>query len=298
VIGRSPHDELHGWRRRRIVAAAVLAALALLGCAAGRPAPHPDAAAPAGGQAADCRAAGDHRIEDSWVHVPAVAPRRPALVVLFHGVGDRAEPFARFTGLARLADRRRFVLAAPDLRPGRTIWQLNRRGGLDDVARARRLLDRVQALACTDPARVYLTGFSNGAGFATRLACELAPRVAAVVAVSGSYRATDACPARGPRVALMEIHGDADPYFATVPRLLGMWRARDRCAARAGVTHPRPGVTRTGWRGCAVERVVLRGTRHVWAGARATPADPTGFRATDAAWAFLSRRHRCGAGVC
>jgi polyhydroxybutyrate depolymerase len=232
------------------------------------------------------------------VHVPAGAPGRPPLLVVFHGVGARADPFARFTGLARLADRRGLVLAAPELRSGRSTWQLNRRSGGDDVARMRRLLDRVQALACTDPARVYVTGFSNGAGFATRLGCELAPLVAAVVAVAGSYRATDACPARGPRVALLEVHGDVDPYFATVPRLLGMWRARDRCPPRAVVTHPRPGVTRTVWRGCPVERVVLRGTRHVWPGARASPADPTGFRATEAAWAFLSRRHRCGTNVC
>jgi polyhydroxybutyrate depolymerase len=282
---------------RRRVAAAALAALALVGCGAAHPATRPRAVAP-GGRVAGCPAIGDHRIEGTWVHVPAGAPAKSALVVLFHGVGDRAEPFARFTGLARLADRRQVVLAAPELRPGRSTWQLNRRSGGDDVARMRRLLDRVQALACIDPARVYLTGFSNGAGFATRLACELAPRVAAVVAVAGSYRATDACPARGPRVALMEVHGDVDPYFATVPRLLGMWRVRDGCSPRPAVTHPRPGVTRTAWRGCPVERVVLRATRHVWPGARATPADPTGFRATDAAWTFLSPRRRCTTNVC
>jgi polyhydroxybutyrate depolymerase len=190
------------------------------------------------------------------------------------------------------------VLAAPEQPAGRSTWQLSRRSGGDDVARTRRLLDRLQALDCTDPARVYVAGFSNGAGFATRLACELAPRVAAVVAVAGSYLATDACPARGPRVALMEIHGDADPYFGTVPRLLGLWRTRDRCQGRAVVTHPRPGATRTAWRGCAVERVVLRGTRHLWPGAPAREANPTGFRATDAAWAFLSPRRRCGTDVC
>jgi polyhydroxybutyrate depolymerase len=280
---------------RRGIAAAALAALVLLGCGAARPAARARAGAPA---PCSGSAAGNHWIEGSWVHVPAGMHGRPALLVFFHGVSDRAEPFARFIGLVRLADRRRVVLAAPELRAGRSTWELNRRRGDEDVARMRRLVDRVQALACTDPARVYLTGFSNGAGFATRVACDLAPQVAAVVPVAGSYRATDACPARGPRVALMEVHGDADPYFATVPRLLGLWRARDRCAARSVVSHPRPGVTRTAWRGCPVERVVLHATRHVWPGARASGADPTGFRATEAAWAFLSGRRRCTTNVC
>jgi polyhydroxybutyrate depolymerase len=284
-------------RHRLVAAVAALAALVLLGCGAHHPAaPRPHAVARA---SCPAPAPGDHRIEGSWVHVPRGAPADPALVVLFHGVGDRAEPFARFTGLARLSDRRGFVLAAQEMRPGRSAYQLNRGSGNDDVARTDRLLDRVRALACTDPARVYLTGFSNGAGFATRVACELAPRVAAVVAVAGSYRATDACPAQGPRVALMEIHGDADPYFATVPRLIGMWQARDHCRSGSVVTHPRPGVTRTASRGCPLERVVLHGTRHVWPGARAArAADPTGFRATPDAWAFLERRRRCATNVC
>jgi polyhydroxybutyrate depolymerase len=216
----------------------------------------------------------------------------------FHGVGDNAERFAAWTGLGRLAERRKLVLAAPDWQPGRAIWELNHGSGDDDVTRMRGLIDRLRAEACIDPARVYLTGFSNGAGFATRLACELAPRIAAVVAVSGSYRATDACPARGALVAVMEVHGDADPYFGTVPRLLGMWRARDACGPGARVTRPQPGVTRTAWGGCPLMRVVLRGTGHVWPGARALSADPTGYRATDAAWAFMSRRRRCGASVC
>src|SRR4051812_45635176 len=128
LISRSPPNPLRRCAWRRTAAAAALAALALPGCGAGHPATRTRAVAPAPAPArCPGLAAGDQRIDGTWVHVPARAPRRPALVLLFHGVSDRAEPFVRFTGLARLADRRRFVLAAPEMQPGRSTWQLNHR---------------------------------------------------------------------------------------------------------------------------------------------------------------------------
>jgi polyhydroxybutyrate depolymerase len=159
------------------------------------------------------------------------------------------------------------------------------------------LLDHLESAACIDSARVYLVGFSNGGGFATRLACELASRVAAVTSVMGSYKVTPFCPRTGPRVALMELHGN-DRFAVSVPRLLAMWRPRDGCSPRADVSRPRPGVTRTRWRGCPVVRVQLAGTPHVWPGSLGLHAGPKAYPASEAAWAFMSRYHRCGREVC
>jgi polyhydroxybutyrate depolymerase len=239
--------------------------------------------------------AGGRWVEGAWVHVPARAPARPPLVLAFHGSGDPVRSFGDWTGLQRAADRHRFVLASA--RSGAPLWQLNGAHGSEDVRRTVRLLDRLEATACVDPARVYLTGFSNGGGFATRLACELATRVAAVVSVMGSYAVTPLCPAHGPRVALMEVHGD-DRFAVSVPRLLAMWRPRDGCSPRADVTHPRAGVVRTAWRGCPVVRVHLPGTPHVWPGSRRQRAGTRSFPAAEEAWAFVRRHRRCGSGLC
>jgi polyhydroxybutyrate depolymerase len=280
-------------RRARLglLTAAALAA----GCGA-----HPPghASTPASPRAARCShlSAGGRWVEGAWVHVPARAPARPSLLLAFHGTGDPVRSFGDWTRLQDVADRRRFILAAPASEASQ--WQLDGARGDEDVRRTIRLLDRLESTACVDPARVYLTGFSNGGGFATRLACELASRVAAVASVMGSYAVTPFCPAHGPRVALMEVHGD-DRFAVSVPRLFAMWRPRDGCSSRADVTYPRAGVVRTGWRGCPVVRVHLVGTPHVWPGSRRQRAGTrTTFAAAEEAWAFMSRYRRCGRGLC
>jgi polyhydroxybutyrate depolymerase len=270
------------------------ASLAVLLAACGAHQPR-HASGPASPLAARCSRlpAGGRWFERAWVHVPARAPARPALVLAFHGLGDPVRSFGRWTRLEEVADRHGFILATPAASGGRQ-WQLNAARGSEDVRRTIRLLDRLESAGCVDPARVYLTGFSNGGGFATRLACELASRVAAVASVMGSYAITPSCPARGPRVALMEVHGD-DRFGVSVPRLLAMWRRRDGCSSRADVTHPRAGVVRTAWRGCPVVRVHLAGTPHVWPGSRRLRGGGTKtFPASEAAWAFMGRYRRAG----
>jgi polyhydroxybutyrate depolymerase len=277
----------------RYLAAASLAVL-LAACGAHSPR---HASGPASPPAAHCTRppAGGRWVEGGWVHVPPGTPARPALVLAFHGSGDPVRSFGGWTRLQEAADRHRFILATAG--SAASSWQLNSSRGSGDVRRTVRLLDRLESAACVDRSRVYLTGFSNGGGFATRLACELASRVAAVVSVMGSYSVTPFCPARGPRVALMEIHGD-DQFAVSVPRLLAIWRPRDGCSSRADVTHPRAGVVRTAWRGCPVVRVHLLGTPHVWPGSRRVRAGTGTFPASEAAWAFMARYRRCGSGLC
>lgn len=234
-------------------------------------------------------------MEGAVVHVPRGATGRPPLVLAFHGVGDTAQAFGRWTGLSRLSDRRGFVVAYPEM-SGPRMWQLDHGMGDEDVARTRRLIDRLRATACVSRARLYLTGFSNGGGFTARLACDLGRDVAAVAAVAGSYRAVEPCDRSGPPVAVMEVHGQ-DPFTATVPRLFATWTARDRCSAPR-VERPRRGIRITRWQACPVERVALAGTGHVWPGAAPSPRDPTGFRASDEVWSFLRRHRRCGPALC
>jgi poly(3-hydroxybutyrate) depolymerase len=125
------------------------------------------------------------------LHVPAHAdPARPApLVVFLHGYGSTGAAHVRMLGLEDFADAHGFVLAYPDGTVdarGKRFWNAtDARSDVDDVGYVRWLLDDVASRARIDPRRVYVFGHSNGAFFAHRLACDLAPRIAAAVALAG-----------------------------------------------------------------------------------------------------------------
>jgi polyhydroxybutyrate depolymerase len=119
--------------------------------------------------------------------------------------------------------------------------------GTADVTSVRRVLDRLAS--CVDTDRVVIAGFSNGAGFGARIACELAPRIHGAVLVAGSYRAIDPCPSDGPRMPIAELHAAGDPHAHAADELVATWRRRDGCTAGAD---------------CPVSSMTLPGHRHTW----------------------------------
>ena len=147
---------------------------------------------------------------------------------------DGAE-FERDTGLSALADRDGFAIVYPSSYGNQ--WAIS--GSERDVQFTAALLDQVEASLCINPARVYATGVSIGAGMAARDGCELSARIAALVLVSGGYRSLPACNPDRP-LSMLEIHGTEDttvPYEgregthagAVLPYVVA-WAARDRCA--------------------------------------------------------------------
>jgi polyhydroxybutyrate depolymerase len=193
-------------------------------------------------------------------------------------------------------------------RPGDHFWALDRAQGSADVDAVKGLLDRVVAAGCVDPRRISITGVSNGAGFAARMACEDPARFAAVVPVAAGYRALDPCPP-GARTSFLAIHGSADtvvPYRGkppdfkgNVPRYAAGWARRDGCLSPPRTTSPRPRVTRIRWRGCQgalrVGIVRLTGTTHGWPGARDPRfpmRNPSRFSATRELLRFVSAARR------
>jgi polyhydroxybutyrate depolymerase len=266
--------------------AVLVCALALTACGSRQPAA-PEATAALAAPAKEVTG----RHAEARVHVPRRHPAHPPLVIAFHGLTDTGDHFARAIEMEQVADRNGFITAFPDAASGRR-WELNRAAGRDDIVRTRELIDEAIAQLNVDPARVYLTGFSNGGGFTARAACELADRVAAAAPVAGSYKAIDPCPRAGPRVALLEIHGERDPWLPTVPRLLRMWLPRDGCHGQPRRSSEGRGITRLRWPGCPVQRILLAGTEHGWPGEFPLGDDPTGYRASSAVWRFVRRYRR------
>lgn len=240
------------------------------GAAASSEAPH--------AQPTCLRASGHQEVAGQLVDIPAHLPKRPPLLVAFHGLREAATWLSGETGFDDLAARYGFVVAYPNaVRAQR--WQLNHRDGDQDVDHIRSFVDQVVTRVCADRSRVYLTGFSNGAGFAYRAGCELRDQVAAIAPVSGSYRTHDPCSAGS--MPTLEIHG-RDPWTETVPRLIADTKRRNGCREQPLTTRIAPGITRTRWPGCDLERLYNRTIGHEWP--RLGP-----YNTSLEVWRFVSR---------
>ena len=181
---------------------------------------------------------------DFILHIPSgYSGQAMPLVIAMHGAGGNKEGMNPITCpdgnldspncLSKVSDREGFLLVYPDgtsmgnVLNGRS-WSQGGGGsrslrcenacqqGVDDVAYFSALLDTVARVLPYDPKRVYVTGFSNGAGMSHRLACELPNRIAAIAPVGGAnqFAGAAACVASRP-IPILHIHGDEDrcwPY--------------------------------------------------------------------------------------
>ena len=138
------------------------------------------------------RVAGENRA--AWVYAPTVkSPSgKPPLVLSFHGHGDTVANFQR-NGLHRAFPEA--IVAYPEgssLRlDGYSGWQTEKG---EDHDRDLQLVDAMFASLhekfSVDDARVYATGFSNGAGFTYLLWAERPSVFAAFAPVAGRLRPT------------------------------------------------------------------------------------------------------------
>jgi polyhydroxybutyrate depolymerase len=286
--------------RQRLIVAAALVAAAAAGCGGG--AQRHTAADPP--PAPSCPQAGRSDPDGGMLRMPA--GERPGatpliVVVVPGGHGDRSDRL----GVGAAATRAGFAVLYPT--SDDSFWSLNHAQGDGDVDAVTDLLDRVLAGGCFDASRLAISGVSNGAGFAARMACALPDRFAAVVPVAAGYRALDPCPADA-RASFLDIHGTADsvvPYngkrpdrAGSVPRYTARWARRNGCAASPAQTTPRRLVTRVRYRGCddglRVERLRLSGTDHGWPGAGPPLPDhnPSGLSATRELLRFVAAARR------
>jgi polyhydroxybutyrate depolymerase len=152
------------------------------------------------------------------VHLPPTSGPWP-LVMMLHGAGGSAEFAAEETGWSRLADSAGFAVVYPEgvpVKPHKAPKFLTNpqewndgsgRGRHDDVGFLLAILDLLADRI--DPNRVYVTGFSNGAGLAFRFAAEHADRMAAIAPVAGHCWVVDPKPSRP--VPTFYLIGDSDP---------------------------------------------------------------------------------------
>jgi polyhydroxybutyrate depolymerase len=160
------------------------------------------------------------------IHQPSglVPGERRPLLIFLHGLGSSGKAAFDVLHLTTFAERERVFVLAPDgsvdqqRRPfwnaGAACCNFDRRP-IDDVARLTQLIDVWRARPDIDSSRIYVMGHSNGGFMTERLACALGDRIAAAASISGAAPASDQACTPTQRLALLEVHGDADeivPY--------------------------------------------------------------------------------------
>jgi polyhydroxybutyrate depolymerase len=189
------------------------------------------------------------------------------LVVLLHGYTANGATQANYFGLVTEADKAGFILAYPDGtrdRVGNRFWNATDaccdffRSGVDDVAYIDAVIDEITSRYRVDPARIFVTGHSNGAFMAHRYACDRADRVAAVVALAGmTWKDQGQCRPSS-AVSVLHVHGRDDgtvrydggmmPNGATYPgavETVGDWAKLDGCNGQLAATGRRLDLDRT-----------------------------------------------------
>jgi polyhydroxybutyrate depolymerase len=173
--------------------------------------------------------AGDHEValrydgidRRYFVHVPPeLESTRPPLIIALHGGGGTAAQLKAEIGLDEIADREGFVVVYPDgtgpLADLLHTWNSGfnccgpaQRNGVDDVGFIRAVVADLMRQVDIDADRVAVTGHSNGAMMAYRVAAEASDLVSVAVPVAGAMALDDFAPTEP--VAILHVHSVDDP---------------------------------------------------------------------------------------
>ena len=202
---------------------------------------------------------------------------RLPLVLDLHGSGGNAAGQARTSGLETLSATERFLVATLEGENNR--WNVPVQDGrADDVAYVSDVIDHVAARVCTDPSRVYMTGFSGGGRMTSLAACRLGSRLAAVAPVS-ALRWPGPCAGRA--VPVLTFHGLADPqnpydghaagrgaeWEESVPEALAGWARHNGCKGGVILEDPPGPLSTMRYDGCGaaeVRMIRIDGLGHRW----------------------------------
>lgn len=141
------------------------------------------------------------------------------LVILLHGTSGTIDSIEDYTGMVPAAGQRGYAVLTPQglaaedgtLPTHWTVPGFDPPGAPDDVAYVSGLVDTVTSAYCVDASRVFATGISGGAAFATELACQT-DLLAGIAPVAG-LNLVPPCQNAAP-VTVLAIHGTADPLVA------------------------------------------------------------------------------------
>ncbi|MCA3007074.1 MAG: prolyl oligopeptidase family serine peptidase [Phycisphaerales bacterium] len=291
--------------------------------------PAPDTQPPAAAAAADPSIT--LRVHDRdrralVVNAPAQGARQPAVIVLHGGMASAAQMRAT-CGFDAVARANGFTVVYPDgteFRDGRRAWNtghLLRRQvrDADDIAFLDALIDRLIAEHGADPARIFLTGGSNGGMMTFVYAVARPHRLAAAAPVVASMFTLDTAPAVPLPILIVNggkdeevplaggmsgnalVRGAQATPFQPVRDVVAFWVKANR-SRPAGETTVDGTVTTTtyaaGPDGAVTEFVLDSAGGHGWPGRPSHRTDNTpivAFEGAERVWRFFADKARAPA---
>jgi polyhydroxybutyrate depolymerase len=242
------------------------------------------------------------------------------LVIALHGTGGQATQCENDYRLTQKANETGYVIVYPEgVRSdgilGIRTWNAGnccdfaQRYNINDVQFISTLIDRLISQYKIDPKKVYVTGISNGAMLAYRLACEIPEKIAAIAPVSGTLITAQPCQPSRP-MPILHIHSALDTkvpyaggtglagyYFPPVDSALHVWQGNNQCNATPQVVTDNDGYKLTKWDNCfgntSIECYLTKDGGHSWPGGLQSRqrADPpsTAIDANTLIWNFFAR---------
>lgn len=238
-------------------------------------------------------------------------------MIALHGGGGGGLQFESKTGLTEKANAEHFVIVYPDGFPGpakNRSWNAGSCCGaaqadnIDDVGFIKQLIAFLKANYKIDPARIYVTGHSNGGMLAYRLASELSDEIAAIAVNSCTMVVTAAIHPSRP-VPVLHMHSALDEkvpfsggigitgaYYPPVDSVLNVWAAINACGNPPQTTNFNTYIFRQ-WVNCSskatVQLYLTNDGGHSWPGGQSDNpnADPpsTAINADNLLWSFFQK---------
>jgi len=184
------------------------------------------------------------------VYIPATdnLQQKLPVVISLHGGLSSGRQMMNAADFRPVADREHFIIVCPDgIERGWNDGRMNKER--NDVKFIDELITYIVSKYNGDSLRVYATGISNGGFMATRLACELNNRIAAIAAVAATM-GKDVTYHPNKPVPVIYIHGTKDPLVPyngglnarsgamvySHEDMLKQWASADGCNATPVIT--------------------------------------------------------------
>ncbi|MHC4132926.1 MAG: PHB depolymerase family esterase [Planctomycetota bacterium] len=239
--------------------------------------------------------AGYYRCWD--IHVPEGIKGSVPLVIDLHGHSESPSSQKEFSGFGSLADSEGFIVVWPyglceSWNSGAACCPLANEDNIDDVGFLRKMVEKVSAQYDIDTNRIYVTGLSNGASMAQRLANEASDMIAAAASVSLHLLVPEAADYTPVSVIMLYGNQDLDIYdpeeFITAKENFNKWKTMNDCKGSYVETWKDGDSVAWTYQDCEdsteVTIVTLDGGGHVLYQGQQTEIDTTRM-----AWDFMKR---------